>query len=53
MGQMGRKAEGVGDVGFFPFSFILAFVFPFLILPHSFLSHFYRRKVLILFVIIV
>jgi hypothetical protein len=27
MGQMGRKAEGAGDVGFFPFSFILAFVF--------------------------
>jgi hypothetical protein len=29
MGQMGRKAEGAGDVGFFPFSFILAFVFTF------------------------
>jgi hypothetical protein len=29
MGRMGRKAEGAGDVGFFPFSFILAFVFPF------------------------
>jgi hypothetical protein len=30
MGQMGRKAEGAGEAGFFPFSFILAFVFPFL-----------------------
>jgi hypothetical protein len=29
MGLMGRKAEGAGEVGFFPFSFILAFVFPF------------------------
>jgi hypothetical protein len=29
MGQMGRKVEGAGGVGFFPFSFILAFVFPF------------------------
>jgi hypothetical protein len=29
MGLMGRKAEGAGEVGFFPFSFILAFCFPF------------------------
>jgi hypothetical protein len=30
MGRLGRKAEGGRDMGLFPFSFILAFVFPFL-----------------------
>jgi hypothetical protein len=29
MGRLGRKAEGGRDMGLFPFSFILAFVFPF------------------------
>jgi hypothetical protein len=30
LGRLGRKAEGGRVVGFFPFSFILAFVFSFL-----------------------